>query len=161
MSVNFTAADRIGGIGGYIGGIATLLNGGLGNVMGGACGCGPSAPVTKDYLSLTQELAAKDSHIALLEADKYTDQKLSEVYVTLNGQINDLAKEVRCNKEAQYAVNMNQAVLNGTTGATISCIQAQVAALNGLARLVIPNSSVCPGWGSVDVTPAAAPTTGA
>lgn len=25
MSLNFTAADRVGGIGGYIGGIATLL----------------------------------------------------------------------------------------------------------------------------------------
>ena len=26
MALNFTAADRVGGIGGYIGGIATLLN---------------------------------------------------------------------------------------------------------------------------------------
>lgn len=28
-----------------------------------------------------------------------------------------------------------------------------LAALRGLTKLVIPNSSVCPGWGAVKVTP--------
>jgi hypothetical protein len=35
----------------------------------------------------------------------------------------------------------------------------QIAALNGLTKLVVPNTSVCPGWGNVTITPAAAPTT--
>jgi hypothetical protein len=36
---------------------------------------------------------------------------------------------------------------------------AQIAQLYGLTKLVIPNGSVCPGWGNVTVTPAAATTT--
>ena len=74
-------------------------------------------------------------------------------------QINALAAEVRSNKDAQTAVNMNQAVYNGTNTATISCIQSQIAQLQGLTKLVVPNTSVCPGWGNVTITPAAATTT--
>jgi hypothetical protein len=51
-----------------------------------------------------------------------------------------------------------QKVFNATSIATISCIQGQVAQLMGLTKLVVPNGSVCPGWGdvTVTVTPAAA-----
>ena len=44
MSVNFTAADRVGGIGGYIGGISTLLGlMGNGGILGGGCCALPQA----------------------------------------------------------------------------------------------------------------------
>ena len=42
---------------------------------------------------------------------------------------------------------------------TIGCIQAQVAQLYGLTKLVVPNASVCPGWGNVTVAPATGGTT--
>jgi hypothetical protein len=29
--------------------------------------------------------------------------------------------------------------------------------LMGLTKLVVPNGSICPGWGNVTITPAAAP----
>ena len=148
---------------GIIGTAGWLLNGGLVGILGGGgngC-CSENMPVSRYELDMSQQLAAKDAKIGLLEADKYTDQKLSEVYKDLNSQVNQLAAEVRHNKDEQYAINLNQAVLNGTTGAAISCIQAQVAALQGLTKLVVPNTSVCPGWGDVTITPAAAPTTGA
>lgn len=147
---------------GIIGSAGWLLNGGLGNLLGGGNGCcSENMPVSRYEMDMSQQLAAKDAKIGLLEADKYTDQKISETYITLNGQINALAEEVRHNKDEQYAINLNQAVLNGTTGAAINCIQTQVAALQGLTKLVVPNTSVCPGWGNVTITPAAAPTTGA
>jgi hypothetical protein len=148
---------------GIIGTAGWLLNGGLGGILGGGgngC-CSENMPVSRYELDMSQQLAAKDAKIGLLEADKYTDQKLSEVYKDLNSQVNQLAAEVRHNKDEQYAINLNQAVLNGTTGAAISCIQAQVATLQGLTKLVVPNTSVCPGWGDVTITPATAPTTGA
>ena len=94
-----------------------------------------------------------------MEADKYTDEKVTAVYANLEGQINALAAEVRANKDAQSQVNMQQAVYNGTMNATIGCIQNQVAQLLGLTKLVVPNASVCPGWGNVTITPAAATTT--
>ena len=151
-----------------IGGLALgVLNGagGLLNLMGGAnCGgCGNgyagSAMVNRYELGLVQELAAKDAKIGLLEADKYTDQKIVEAYKDLQGQINAVAAEVRANKDEQYQVNMQQAVYNGTNTSTLQCMQQQIAQLQSLTKLVVPNGSVCPGWGNVTITPAAATTT--
>lgn len=151
-----------------IGGLALgVLNGagGLLNLVGGAnCGgCGNgyacSAMVNRYELGLVQELAAKDAKIGLLEADKYTDQKIVEAYKDLQGQINAVAAEVRANKDEQYQVNMQQAVYNGTNTSTLQCMQQQIAQLQRLTKLVVPNGSVCPGWGNVTITPAAATTT--
>lgn len=142
-----------------IGALGTELLGGiLGNFMG-SNGNTCNAPVSRYDLTMAQELAAKDAEIGLLRADKYTDQKITETYTVLQNKIEDLAKEVRANKDEQYGINLNQAVLNGTTNATISCIQQQIAALQALTKLVVPNSSVCPGWGDVTVTPATTTTT--
>ena len=151
-----------------IGGLALgVLNGagGLLNLVGGAnCGgCGNgyacSAMVNRYELGLVQELAAKDAKIGLLEADKYTDQKIVEAYKDLQGQINAVAAEVRANKDEQYQVNMQQAVYNGTNTTTLQCMQQQIAQLLSLTKLVVPNGSVCPGWGKVTTPPAAATTT--
>lgn len=150
-----------------IGGLALgVLNGagGLLNLMGGNCGgCGNGyagiAMVNRYELGLVQELAAKDAKIGLLEADKYTDQKIVEAYKDLQGQIKELAGEVRANKDEQAGINMQQAVYNGTNTATLQCMQQQIAQLQGLTKLVVPNGSVCPGWGNVTITPAAATTT--
>lgn len=132
-------------------------NGGWGYGRGwnGSCG-GDCDPVTQRELEQSQTIANKDAEIGLLKADKYTDQKLTEVTTYLMGQIKDLADEVRKNKDEQTGVNMQQVAYNATNSATISCLQAQVAALQGMTKLVIPNSSVCPGWGEVKVSPVAA-----
>ena len=53
-----------------------------------------------------------------------------------------------------------QAVWNAPQTANIGCMQNQIAQLFGLTKLVVPNTSVCPGWGNVTVTPSAT-TTGA
>lgn len=148
-----------------IGGLALgVLNGagGLLNLMGGnncAGNCAGNAMVDRYELGLVQELAAKDAKIGLLEADKYTDQKIVEAYKDLQGQINAVAAEVRANKDAQGQINMQQAVYNGTNTATLQCMQQQVAQLLGLTKLVVPNASVCPGWGNVTITPATTTTT--
>lgn len=130
-----------------------LLNGGWGNLLGGMNGCcGENTAVNRYELNLVQEIAAKDAHIGLLEADKYTDQKIVEAYKDLQAQITAI-------KDNQTAINTQQAVYNGTNTATISCMQQQIAALQALTKLVVPNSSVCPGWGNVTITPATAATT--
>lgn len=134
------------GIIGATGFAANILNGGLGGLFGGnRCGY-----VTEKELKMSQELAAKDSEIGLLKADKYTDQKISEAYINLDAKIEKL-------RERQDAINVQQATLNATQTATIACMQGQVAQLLGLTKLVVPNTSVCPGWGNVKITPAAAP----
>lgn len=126
--------------------------------------CSESVPVNRYELGLQQQLSASQSENALLKSNIYTDGKLVQVYATLEGKINELAKEVRTNKDEQTAVNMEQAVYNGTNTATINCLRGQVYELLGLTKRVVPNGSICPGWGdvTVSVTPAAtAPATGA
>lgn len=128
-----------------------LLNGGLGLMSGmnvtGNC-CPENMPVNRYEMTLVQENSAKDSKIALLEADKYVDQKLTDVYKDLNGQISNLQSQIS-----------QQAVYNATVNGTLSCMQQQIAQLQGLTKLVVPNTSVCPGWGNVTVTPATTTTT--
>lgn len=165
--VNFTAADRVGTIGGYIGGISALTgmmngcngNGGiLGNLFGNNCChpqvipvCSENTPVTRYENGLVQEIAKKDSENALLRAQVYSDQKLVEAYADLQRQIKEVATEVRGNKDAQTAVNMQQAVYNGTNTAAVACIQGQIAELMSVTKRVIPNGAVCPGWGEVGI----------
>lgn len=138
-----------------------VLNGGLGGILGGigGGGCSENQMVNRYELSMSRDLANKDMEIAYWRGQDETNKKISETYANLEGQINALAREVRCNKDEQCGINTQQAVFNGTTTATIGCIQSQVAQLLALGKFVIPNSSVCPGWGSVDIAPAAAPTT--
>ena len=144
---------------GIIGTALGVLNGGngnglLGGLFGGGCGNRmygnePINVVTSDDRAISryeakmmQELAAKDSKIGLLESQVYTDQKLVEVTKYVDGKVNDLAAEVRANKDAQCAVNMQQAVYNGTNNATVQCIQNQVAQLASLSQLVVPANHV-------------------
>ena len=160
-SVN--AKANAGLVTGIIGAGGTLLSGAISNILGGGqnCGCSENMMVNRYELELNQKLAAKDSRIGLLESQVYVDQKLSAIADDYNGKINNLAQEVRANKEAQCAINTQQAVYNGTANATLACMQGQIAQLFGLTQLKIGNDSVCPGWGSVTITPAAAPAAGA
>ena len=138
-------------------GIASFLGLNAGNLFGG-CGNawnrsgvnGPvevitsaDKPITRNEAKMMQELSAKDSEISLLKADKYTDQKIVDTTAYLMGKINEVSAQVQANKDAQTAVNMEQAVYNGTNTATIGCIKQQIAQLQGLSELVVPQRKVC------------------
>lgn len=132
------------------------------NILGGLggnnrqCGCPQSSAdqaVTRYEAEMMIALNAKDGEIALLKADKYTDQKISEATAYLMGKIGEVSAEVRANKDAQCAVNAQQMALNAASNATINCLQSQLQQLYGITKLVVPNTSVCPGWGNVTVTP--------
>ena len=123
-----------------------IMAGGLGNTglfgANNARGtCSEDHCVNRYELGLQNEIAAKDSKIALLESNIYVDGKIADVYERLNTKIGIL--------EAQMA---DQRVYNATNTAAITCIQGQVAQLASLTKLVIPNTSVCPGWGNVTIT---------
>lgn len=169
----FTTADRVGSIGGYIGGIATLGNilNGAGNLMNGItngvpgsvmnnnCPSSDNQPVNRYEAALMQMMTNKDTEISILRSEKYTDEKLVEVYKDINTQVGELRKQVQANKDEQYQINMQQATYNGVNNATIGCMQNQINALLSITKLVVPNPSVCPGWGNVTITPATSTTT--
>lgn len=106
--------------------------------------CSENQYVNRYEMTLTQAISSKDGEIALLKSERYTDERLVEVYKDLNRQINAVNEKIQANKDAQDAVNCQQAVFNGTTTATLGCIQQQVAMLQGLTKVVIPKDSICP-----------------
>jgi hypothetical protein len=119
--------------------------GALGGIFGGGCGCntsGGNTLVNRYELGLENENAKLRSEIALRDANIYNDQKLLEVYKYFDSKIEGINSRL-----------CEQAVWNATQTASLSCMSGQIAQLMSLTRLVVPNSSVCPGWGNVTVTP--------
>jgi hypothetical protein len=127
-----------------------VINGGwLGNVFGNVGGrCGTEAPVNRYELGLEQKIASLESGIALRDANIYNDTKMLELYKYVDGKLEGINNKL-----------CDQAVFNATQTAAMNCMGGQIAQLYALTKLVIPNGSVCPGWGNVTVTPAATPTT--
>lgn len=90
--VNFNTVGAAGGLG-WIAEKTGLLNGMgfFGNRGGwnGNCGCSPAdMPVTRYEMAMQNELAQKDSKIALLEANIFTDTKIADVFERLSARIN-------------------------------------------------------------------------
>jgi hypothetical protein len=114
--------------------------------------CSENAMVNRYELGKDQEIADLKSKNALLESTIYTDKKSLELYSYVDGRLR--------NVESQIA---GQAVWNATQTGLISCMQSQIAALQGLTKIVVPADNICPlpmsmynSW-----TAPAAPTTGA
>lgn len=125
---------------GIIGTSLGVLGGGLGNLLGGVFNGGGVAgvasenmPVTRYELQMEDKLISKDSEIALLKSEKYTDQKIVDVYERLSSRINGVEQQIAA-----------QAVYNATNTATLSCLQNQVAQLQSLTKVIVPASSICP-----------------
>lgn len=159
-----SGTTALGIVGTVLGGLATVMSGngllGIGANAGGTRGM-PNANdsntfVSKAELEMTQELAKKDSEIALLKSEQNTEIKIADVYDRLISKINQNQKE-------QADWNAQQSVNNATISAAIATNAQSIASLQNccsqITKLVIPNSAVCPGWGNVTVTPATASTT--
>lgn len=122
------------GLGTGIAGLALgVLNGGLGNLLGGYGGCSENQFVNRYELEMENKLVSKDSEIALLKSNIYTDQKITDVFERLSTRIRGVEDQVSA-----------QAVYNATQTATLGCIQAQIAQLQGLTKLIVPIANVCP-----------------
>ncbi len=81
--------------------LGNLLGGGWGGwganpataaAMAAGAACSENTPVTRYELDREQQLAAKDSEIALLKANTYNDQKALEMYAYIDGQLKDIRK---------------------------------------------------------------------
>lgn len=161
------ASNGKGNLGVTLGAIGTglsVLNGGLGLIGNGANlvnnGYHNNTEgghfVTKDELDYVQTISAKDSEIALLKSEQNTEIKIADVYERIMTRVN-------ADQRAQADWNAAQSVANAQMSSAIAVNSNSIAALqnccNSITKLVIPNSSVCPGWGNVTITPSTTPTT--
>ena len=131
-----------------------LLNGGLGGILGGMP-YGTAANIPSESMPVNRYEAAQSARIAPLE----TEVKLRAANTYTLGEVNKL-RDYMDGKFAKVEHELcDQRVFNATQIGTISCIQGQIAQLMGLTRLVVPNGSICPGWGDVTVAVTPATTT--
>ena len=131
-----------------------LLNGGIPGLLGGWNNCNGAA-MCSDNMPVNRYEASQSARIAELE----TEVKLRDANTYTLGEINKVRDYVdRRFERVECSINQ-QAVYNATNNAALNCIQGQVAQLYGLTKLVVPNSSICPGWGDVTVSITPATTT--
>lgn len=151
-----------GGLGGILGGNAapattqtaatqTCANDALIASLLAAVGngkCESDHMVTRYDAGKDAEIARLETEIKLRDANTYTDGKMLEMYQYIDGRLRGV--------EGQIA---QQAVYNATNTAALNCMQGQIAQLQSLTKIVVPNSSVCPGWGAATVTVSTGTTT--
>lgn len=79
----------------------------LGGLFGNRNGCTSPAdmPVTRYEMAMQNELAAKDSKIALLEANTYNDQKSLELYKYVDGKFNAINEVLAAQAVRNQAIN--------------------------------------------------------
>lgn len=121
-------------------------------------------PVNRHDMGLYREISDRDFKIAALESNKYTDEQIRLLSDRMNAKIDGFAAQTGMRFDGIQQQLNGQAVWNATQQGLIGCIQGQIAQLQGMTQLVIPNRSVMPGWGPVEITAAggavAAATTG-
>ena len=131
----------------------SLLNGGLGNLFGGfGCNNGGAgnALVNRYEASQQARIAELETEVKLRDANFYTIGEMGKLRDYVDGRFSAIEHEL-----------CDQRVYNATNTMAISCVQGQIAELLALTKRVVPNGSVCPGWGDVTVSVTPAPTTGA
>ena len=118
-----------------LGSLGFLQSGGLGNGLFGNSGS----------TAVSAALSQKDSEIAKLSAEKYTDNKIGESYIALNNQINNVAKDLA-------ALSLNNERRISTIEGQVSCLaQATNTAIAGInntlstiTKTVVPKDAICP-----------------
>lgn len=123
-----------------------LMNGGLGGIFGGwANGCGGNnAPINRYEAEQQARIAELETEVKLRDANAYTLSEMAKFRDYVDAKFTAVNEQL-----------CEQRVYNATNIASVNCLAGQVSQLMALTKLVIPNGSICPGWGNVTVTPAA------
>ena len=119
------------------------LNGGLGNLFCGANNFHENTLVNRYEAQQQAKIAELETEVKLRDANTFTMSEMGKLRDYFDSRFSAFEKELS-----------DQRVYNATNTATIGCIANQVNQLMSLTKLVIPNTSICPGWGNVTVTPA-------
>lgn len=141
-----------------------LLNGGLGNALGGGWGANGAVAAAADAVipsmlgaaaanlasrntctcnedhTVNRYEAAQAARIAELE----TEVKLRDANTYTDSKILEMYQYVDGRLRNVESQLCQQAVVNAQVTANISCIQQNLSVLNGMTKTVIPINNVCP-----------------
>lgn len=113
-----------------------LLRGGLGGLFGANNGtCAEDHLVNRYEAAQSAKIAELTTEIKLRDANTFTMSEMNKLRDYFDHRIGMVEHEL-----------CDQRVYNATNTAAISCIQGQIAQLASLTKVVIPNTSICPGW---------------
>ena len=119
---------------GVIGTALGALNSGMfGGLFGGNCGCSENTPVNRYELNQEQKIADLQAQIALRDANIFVDSKMLDLYRYIDSKLEGINNKL-CSQE----------VYNASCTSMLNCYGAQIAQLQGLTKLVVPITSVCP-----------------
>ena len=104
-------------------------------------------------------VSALESAVAQEKAERYTDQTGTEVYKQFAKERNEIQTQISAIFAAIAQMDKHSAVAEAVNAERLNCLKGRVDNIYDVFKLVMPNSSACPGWGNVTITPAA--TTGA
>ena len=136
-----TALGIIGTVLGSLG-VAGNGGGGLFNLGGGAV-CHENMPINRYEAQQSARIAELETEVKLRDANTYTLSEMAKFRDYVDSKFAAVHEEL-----------CQQRVYNATNIATVNCLSGQVAQLMSLTKVVIPNTSICPGWGNVTVAPA-------
>ena len=121
-----------------------VLGNNLGNIFGGWSGgvCHENMPINRYEASQSARIAELETEVKLRDANTYTLSEMAKFRDYVDSKFS-----------AIHAEMCEQKVYNATNIATVNCIAGQVNQLMSLTKLVIPNSSICPGWTTTTTTP--------
>lgn len=117
---------------------------GSGGLSGGLFGNNNAAMVAGGNAAVAA-LAEKDAEIGQLKAEKYTNDKLSEAYIALNGQINKVAGDL-----ATLSLNNERRIgnLEGQVSSLAQATNSAIAGINntlgGITKTIVPKDAICP-----------------
>ncbi len=107
------------------------MAGGLTGLLGNRNSDPGDKPVTRYEMGLFQQINAKDIEISELRSNRYTDGVASGLQQQISGQL----------------------AWNATQNATLGALQGQIAQLQSMTRIAIPNENLLPGYGKAAVMP--------
>jgi hypothetical protein len=116
-----------------------LLNGNLGNLLGGNCGmpanaaCSENMAVNRYEMNMQKEIINRDSEIAYLKGRDAAKTDSLELYRYIDGKFACVERELA-----------DQRTYNAVNTTNISCLSGQVAQLMGLTKMIIPATNICP-----------------
>ena len=152
------SSNAKGNLGVALGAIGTGLGALSGSgMLGGILNGGANEYVNKELFQTNLDLIDAKKDNAILTADLASEKKMVEVFNAANDKINNVREELRNEiREVDKKVDSgfaSQAIINTQNYSSINLLQSQVGQLFSLTKFGIPNSSLCPGYGDVRVTP--------
>ena len=111
-----------------------ILNGGLGNILGGGnCGCSEDHWVNRYEAGQSARISELETEVKLRDANTYTLTEMGKLRDYVDHKLDCVNAHINA-----------QNVVNAQVTANLSCMQNTIAALMGLTKTVVPITSVCP-----------------